>query len=112
MAQYTKRTCTCCGIRDIQPNMVQREVKYKTGSSKAGMSGSTLLGSMLDNKRSTKALTDSILNNKQRNYYRTRKEWVCKKCASSIGDKKSKEESVMIWTVVILFALIYAAISV
>jgi len=38
MAQYTKRTCVNCGLRDIQPNMRQKEIYAESGRSKKGVS--------------------------------------------------------------------------
>lgn len=92
MAQYTKRTCVNCGLRDIQPNMRQKEIYAQSGKSKKGFSGSTVVGSMLGNKKSSKSIADSILNNNQRTYYRKRKVWLCGNCYGEVkSDGKNAE---------------------
>lgn len=84
---YTKRTCTVCGFRDIQPNMTQKTVKAKSGQSKAGAGMNTWAGYLIGDKASVKAVNKTIWGTNTRNYTRNKQVWVCNRseCSGSSG---------------------------
>lgn len=118
MATYTRRTCTCCGLRDIQPRMIQTEKMVLTGRSKTGVNGATVLGAAMGSKKSARSLESHIFNAGQRDYYRKRKVWMCQNCYNQeIKENKEKEKkqsedrkhaavSILVWVGFIAFALI------
>lgn len=77
MATYTNRTCTFCGVRKPQPDMRQMKLKMQVGESRPSASGATLLGAMMDNKKSQRALQGAIFNAGARKHYRTKNVWLC-----------------------------------
>lgn len=77
MARYTIRTCKMCGYRASQPDMNQREVYVTVGKSRQTVSGATLFGAMLDDKRSKKAIGAALFNTGERSYTRKQTIWVC-----------------------------------
>lgn len=82
---FTKRTCTSCGYRDIQPNMVQTEIEYQSGSSIKGITGREAAGWLLGSKTSEKAVNKWLFSPNKRNYTRKRKVWLCDNCAKQAG---------------------------
>jgi len=102
MAQYSKRTCVNCGLRDIQPNMRQKETYVKSGNSKRGVSTSTIAGTFLGNKKSTNAVNSWLFNTQQRNYYRKRKIWTCKECYNKVKSEKPTEINWKFWFIVVI----------
>jgi hypothetical protein len=92
---YTKRTCHSCGYRDIQPNMVQREIQYKSGSSKRGIGGREVLGTLIGNEKSEKAIQNWMSTSSKRNYTRTRKVWMCPSCAKASNNNDSGYETII-----------------
>jgi len=107
MGQYTRRTCHYCGYRDIQPNMTQISINYRSGSSNAGVTFGTLLGAALDDKKSKRQVNNWFWGNSKRQYRRTRKVWVCPDCAA---EYKAKTEwsfgdviKVTLWCVIVFF---------
>lgn len=74
---YTKRTCHNCGYRDIQPNMRQVEIKYKSGSSSAGLSNRAVISSIFGSDSGAKQVQNWATGKSKRNYHRTRKVWEC-----------------------------------
>lgn len=77
MTQYARRTCHYCGIKDIQPNMQQKTIKVKSGSSKSGIGVGTLAGAFLGHKASTRAIGRTVFNSSKRNYTRDKQIWAC-----------------------------------
>jgi hypothetical protein len=77
MTQYTRRTCHYCGMRDIQPNMQQKTITVKSGSSKSGVGVSTLAGAFLGHKASSRAIGRTVFNSSKRNYTRDKQIWAC-----------------------------------
>lgn len=109
MGEYTKRTCYCCGKRDIQPNMTQISIDYRSGSSNAGVTFGTFVGAAFDDKKSKRQVNNWFWGNSKRQYRRTRKVWVCPDCAKST---KSKVEwslgdivKVFFWGLIVLWVL-------
>jgi len=86
--KYATRTCVNCGIRKPQPYMVQKEITYKSGNSKRGVTGATWAGYLLGQKKAERAVHQTLFNTQQRNYYRKRKVWMCPECASQYKDPK------------------------
>jgi hypothetical protein len=80
---YSKRTCHYCGFRDIQPNMTQQEIQYKSGSSNTGLSKRTVAGALLGNEKSAKQVGKYLMHPNKRTYKRRRKVWVCNECSKS-----------------------------
>lgn len=80
---YTRRTCSKCGYRDIQPNMRKRTVTYQSGSSESGVSKRTWLGVFFGDNASARAVKRNWFNSSKRKYYRNRNVWMCKKCAGN-----------------------------
>ena len=81
---YTKRTCSKCGYRDIQPNMKQITETYTSGHSQKAISGRSVVGAFLGDPRAKKQNGDWLLGNTKRKYTRNRKVWVCR---SGCGSK-------------------------
>jgi hypothetical protein len=77
MTQYTRRTCHYCGMRDIQPNMQQKNISVKSGSSKSGIGFGTLAGAFLGHKASSRAIGRAVFNSSKRNYTRNKLIWAC-----------------------------------
>jgi hypothetical protein len=105
MAKYTTRTCTSCGIRKPQPEMVQKEIYAETGKSKAGVSGSTFIGMMLDDKKSQNAVNRWLFNTNQRTYKRKKNVWLCGNCSKKVNNEDDGILGILflIAVVVILF---------
>lgn len=80
MATYAKKTCSVCGIIDIQPNMHQIEVERQAGRSQGGVSKRTIIGALFGNKESSRAMKRKIFNSSKRTYHSKKKVWVCAKC--------------------------------
>lgn len=74
---YTKRTCHKCGLRDIQPNMVQKTIKVESGQSKASAGANTWAASFLGDKSATKAVNKSLWGTSNRKYTRNKQVWEC-----------------------------------
>jgi len=88
MAKYATRTCVKCGIRKPQPHMNQKEIYVESGRSRAGVSKSTILASLLGDKKANKQVNGWLWNTNQRTYQRKRLVWVCDGCYKSVGKKK------------------------
>ena len=98
---YTKRTCHQCGYRDIQPNMVEREISYTSGSSNTGLSGRNVVGAFLGNEKSQKNVGKWMLSPSKRNYKRRKKVWLCNQCAG--GGKAGRFIGKIIeWTIYLI----------
>ena len=89
---YTRRTCSKCGYRDIQPNMRKRTVTYESGSSESGVSKRTWLGVFFGDNASARAVKRNWFNSSKRKYYRNRNVWMCKKCAGK-EDESAKQQA-------------------
>lgn len=85
MASYATRTCHCCGIKQPQPHMYQVTAYVEAGRSKASVSTSTFVGSMLGDKKSGRAINSWLFNTNQRNYQRKRTVWACSDCKGRVG---------------------------
>jgi len=110
MAQYTKRTCVNCGLRDIQPNMRQKEIYAESGRSKKGVSGSTVTGWLVfGNKKSARSVVDTVFNNNQRTYYRKRKVWLCGNCYGKVRSENSANNNWVFWIILILTSPLWFA---
>ena len=70
-----------CGARDIQPNMVRKEKKVKTGKSRETLGAGTIAGIFLENKQSAKRFQKYLWENNNRTYTRYREVWMCQECA-------------------------------
>ena len=120
MADYAKKTCNLCGLRDIQPNMVRAEKQVRTGSSKQGVDAGTIFGVLAGRQDSGKRVQKVLFNNNKRNYTRKSIVWMCPDCAGVKSEKQqedSKERSetfakIMGWFLafVIVFAFNYEEI--
>lgn len=93
---YTKRTCNKCGYRDIQPNMVQKEIEYVSGTSNTGLSARTVVGSVLGSKKSSNQLGKWLIAPNKRVYKRKRMVWMCKQCVSDVKSNGSLLEAIVI----------------
>jgi hypothetical protein len=109
--EYTRRTCAACGARDIQPNMVQKEIRVKTGRADTGLSFGVVAGSLLGSEMSQKKLKRRMFANNRRNYTRFKKVWVCKECVNDIKSDVDTEfgfaAKFVIWSIVIAIGLLY-----
>ena len=85
MAQYAKKTCNTCGIRDIQPNMYRTEKSRKTGSSNNTVTAGNALRALAGNKAALKKTKRSIVANNRRTYTRITTVWMCYECSGQ-GD--------------------------
>jgi len=75
---YSRRTCTKCGYKDIQPNMKQVDIQVKSGKSEAGLSKRALAGAFLgESKKSQRQVGNWLSGNTKRQYYRNKTVWVC-----------------------------------
>lgn len=112
MATYTNRTCTNCGIRKPQPQMVSKEIYVETGKSKAGVSGATFLGSGFGDKKSQRAVNSWLFNSGQRTYKRKKTVWMCPPCAKttkvSSDDNELGNVAKIILGIIIVIAIIIA----
>mgnify|MGYP005987481539 CR=1 FL=1 len=87
---YTKRTCTQCGYRDIQPNMKQISENYTSGYSQKAISGRSIAGAFLGDPRAQRQNGDWLFGNTKRKYTRNRKVWVCKNgCGVATNESSS-----------------------
>lgn len=109
MAQYTKRTCVNCGLRDIQPNMYQKEIYAESGRSKKGVTGSTVVGHLLGNEKSSRSIVDWLFNNNQRTYYRKRKVWLCGNCCGKVRSKNEANNNWLLWAIIIITSPLWLA---
>lgn len=66
--------------------MNEQEISYRSGSSKKSVSSSTVMGALIGDKKSTRAIVDSLLNNEGRTYTRTKRVWICNSCAGIEGE--------------------------
>lgn len=107
MAKYTNRTCHDCGIRLPQPEMVQNEIYTEVGKSKRGISGATVAGVFLENKRSANAFNDWLFNNSQRTYKRKRKVWLCRSCAKRSKNKNDSMSTAQVTVLLIIIAVLF-----
>lgn len=73
--------------------MNEQEISYRSGSSKKSVSGSTVMGALIGDKKSSRAIVDSIFNNEGRTYTRTRRVWICNSCAG-IEEEPPKPQEV------------------
>jgi hypothetical protein len=107
--EYTRRTCAACGARDIQPNMVQKEIRVRTGRSDTGLSFGVVAGSLLGNQKSQKKFGQRVFANNRRNYTRIKKVWVCEECVDDVKSDVSSElgfvAKFVIWSIVIIIGL-------
>jgi hypothetical protein len=101
---YAVRTCSGCGLRAPQPEMVQRIVEREVSRSRDSVSGETLFGAFIGNKGSQKKLERTILRTGDRTHIRKEKLWFCASCAGS-HDKKVSAKAFLSTT----FALVVAA---
>ncbi|NDV52630.1 hypothetical protein [Salipiger sp. PrR003] len=107
---YVKRTCSNCGFKDIQPNMVQKTFMRNVGSSQASMNGATVLGAMLGNKSSTRRVQSVLFNNGQRTHRRKTTAWFCSDCAKKVTVKDDFSwSSGKTYLVLFVLALIFLA---
>lgn len=104
---YTVRTCCVCGLRAPQPEMTQRKRSIDVGKSRDSFSTSTVVGSLLGDKASTRKIGRSILNSGQRTYSRKITSWYCKSCAGKAGNAENGE--VVGMTLLVLLAVIFGA---
>ncbi len=81
IVSFTKRTCVDCGWRGPQPQMVQRQRRIEVARSRSTVSGSTVFGALLGDKKSKRRVVDSLFNNNQRTYTRAVTSWYCRSCA-------------------------------
>ena len=102
---YTNRTCHNCGFRDIQPNMTQTKIKYKSGHSKKGLGKREVFGSLIGNKKSEKAVESWLSSSSKRNYTRTRTVWMCNTCAKKNSSLSFKDLFVLFLIVGVLWWL-------
>lgn len=110
---YTKRTCHSCGYRDIQPNMVQVEIEYVSGTSNTGITKRTVFGSILGAKNSSRQLGKWLLSPTKRVYKRRKKVWSCTTCAKtrSDGGVLSKVYSFFVAMIALFFILWILSLS-
>jgi len=110
--KYSTRTCTSCGVRDIQPNMIQTTMEYRSGHSTTGLHGRTVALSLFSDKAAKKTWSYIAAPNK-RVYTRRRKVWVCPSCydeAERIAKENAKrEKSNSIIAAIIMVPLILIA---
>lgn len=90
MATYTNRTCSSCGIRKPQPEMHRKEIYVETGNSRTGVSGATVIGFALGNKKSTNSMGSWLFNSGQRTYKRKKTVWVCGPCGGYGSSKRKR----------------------
>ena len=64
---YTKRTCSRCGYRDIQPNMKQVTESYTSGHSQRQISKRSIIGAFLGDPRAKRQNADWLLGNTREN---------------------------------------------
>ena len=102
---YTRRTCSKCGYRDIQPNMRKRTLTYESGSSESGVSKRTWLGVFLGDKSSGRAVKRNWFNSSKRKYYRNRNVWMCKKCAGKEDASAKRQKRIDRWTGFVIVVL-------
>ena len=81
MAAYANRTCYKCGIRKPQPQMFQREIYVEVGKSQTGISGATMVGVLVGDKKSGSQFRNWMFNSGQRTYKRKKQAWMCGDCA-------------------------------
>lgn len=111
MTRYTNRTCTQCGIRKPQPEMVQKETYVETGRSKSGVSKATWLGMALGDKKSANSVNRWLFNTNQRTYQRKKLVWLCSSCAKTFKTKSDEGNPILgaIVLVIVILAFISAA---
>jgi hypothetical protein len=81
MTEYAKKSCHDCGVKDIQPNMIRREIYLPGGTSKSQLDVGTWVGAAAGYKPSIKRVVNVFLVNNKRGYKRKRNVWLCKECA-------------------------------
>jgi hypothetical protein len=106
MAKYANRTCHSCGIRKPQPQMYQYETYVQVGKSKSGISTSTVVGSLLGDKKSENVVNRWLFNTNQRNYKRKKTVWLCESCVPA----KYKRGFLASAAIFILKAVMYTAL--
>ena len=77
MATYTTRTCKFCGIRRPQPEMNQIQARTQVGESRSSATVSTFFGALMDDKKSKRAVSNSLFNTNSRKHYRSQMIWFC-----------------------------------
>lgn len=92
MKAYATRTCSRCGIRDIQPKMIRTTIRSETGRSKRSLTPLTLFGFLLSDKRSVTAVKETIFNSNQRTYYSSRDIWLCEECSGVASSRRKAQE--------------------
>ena len=100
---YAVRTCSACGFRAPQPEMVQRIVEREVSKSRDSVSGETLFGAFIGNKGSQKKLERTILRTGDRIYTRKEKLWFCESCAGT-HDKKANAKAFLSTTLALVVA--------
>lgn len=81
MSGYVKRTCSECGYRDIQPNMIKTVKRVETGRGDSKIDGSTFLGVLLEIPNAKKRFNSVLWANNRRVYTREKTIWLCNACA-------------------------------
>lgn len=87
---YTKRTCSKCGYRDIQPNMKQVTESYTSGQSQRQISKRSIIGAFLGEPRAQRQNADWLFGSTRRKYTRNRTVWVCRTCPNLEADESFK----------------------
>ena len=91
--------------------MRQKEIYVEVAKSKQSVSAGTVAGALFGNKKSSRAIENSILNLNQRTYKRKKNIWLCSDCYPKIkgGEKSGLVEKLGgIILVIAVFILIFA----
>ena len=107
MGNYVNRTCSCCGIKRIQPYMVSMKVEVESGKSTSSMSGSTVLGALIGEKSSYRSIIRSIFNTSQRTYTRNVVKWYCQDCAEDVKKSLATKGETPTWVVVVIMTIAF-----
>lgn len=91
---HQNRICTGCGIKKPQPQMHGLQINAAVGESRASLSGSTIIGSLLGNEASVKKVKAGMFNTSGRKHFRKKQVWHCgeKECR-----KKARAQHVSPW---------------
>lgn len=92
MNAYAKRTCSRCGIRDIQPKMIRTTIRSEAGRSKRSLTPLTFFGALLSDKKSVAAVKERLFNSNQRTYYSSRDIWLCEECSGVAANRRKEQE--------------------
>lgn len=93
MAKYSIRSCSQCGLRLPQPEMLRKTVQVVTGNSRKAVSGTELIFAILGNKNARKSTMRTFTSPNKRSYVRNKEVWECYKCA---GVETPAEERIRI----------------